>query len=253
MKYIIMLILYSSLTSCYHVYYAPNTLNTPLLSEKGEMRVNALFTSGRESDYLGGELQAAYAILKNWAVMFNAITAGRTLKTDYISRDYIERGSGSYAEFGGGYFKPISKNHQWEFEVYGGFGGGSVKNDYALNDHSQVGLTKFFIQPAIGLKNKYYEFSVGTRLGLINWKVKENNIQHSENDYEKRAMMWIQDKPSFFVLEPGMMFRAGNKNVKAQLGFTLGSSYRSGIFDFVDLTESFNLNVGISYNFHKQK
>ncbi|HEY0356365.1 MAG TPA: hypothetical protein VGC29_09185, partial [Flavisolibacter sp.] len=148
MKNIICLLIISvGLTSCYHVYYAPNTANAPLLSKTGETRINGLYSQGADTEYDGAELQLAHAINKNVGLMVNGFTASKSEEGDI---SVIEKGSGSYIEFAGGLYKAFDPKAKWIGEIYGGAGFGSVKNDYGLNDHSRVGITKIFVQPAIG-------------------------------------------------------------------------------------------------------
>jgi hypothetical protein len=65
-------------TSCVHVYYAPSNANIPLLSHKGEARVNGLYTTGWDSEFDGGELQLAYAVTNHFGVTANGFTAGKS-------------------------------------------------------------------------------------------------------------------------------------------------------------------------------
>lgn len=247
MKLLVFLIFVSiNMLSCYHVYYAPNTVNTPLLTKKDEMRVNAFYVSGAESDFKGGELQIAYALQKHWGILFNGMSGGRSENTG----TYEETGNGTYGEFAGGYFKSLDKKDRWIAEVYAGFGGGSVKNDYGLGDNSKVGVTKFFIQPALGFKSDYFEFAFSPRMGVVNWKAKENNIQRQENDNEKQDMLSIQKKPSFFVFEPGFILRAGGKNVKIQTGMAFSSPKSSSMTYYSGITETITAHLGISFNFN---
>ena len=78
MKLLILLsVVLCLLTSCQHIYYAPNTSNAPLFSEKGETRVNGLYSTGGDSEYDGAEFQFAHAVSKNAAVIANAFTASK--------------------------------------------------------------------------------------------------------------------------------------------------------------------------------
>jgi hypothetical protein len=57
--FIVMIATFFCLSSCHHVYYAPNTPNAPLLSKKGESRINAFYAAGADSKFGGVELQFA--------------------------------------------------------------------------------------------------------------------------------------------------------------------------------------------------
>lgn len=212
---IILLLVIITFSSCYHAYYGPNTPNAPLLTEKGEVRLNTMYTYGGDTDIEGGELQFAYAFRDKWGFIFSGISAGVEENTG----DYVEKGNGIYAEAGVGHFKRIDRN--WMFECYGGLGTGSANNDYGLGDRSKVAFNKLFIQPAIALKTKHFEFAFITRFNAVNWKVKEERIKSSDNEEAKNDMMRIRNKSTFFAFEPGLIFRAGGENFKVQTGFTL--------------------------------
>jgi hypothetical protein len=194
------------------------------------------------SDMTAGELQFAYAIQNNWGIMFNAFAAGGKVNYDR----YIEKGSGTYAEVAGGYFNSLNKGDFWMAEVYGGIGKGWVNSTYDLHDFSEIGFTKYFIQPSIGYKSRNFEFAFTSRLGLVNWKVKNQLISNGDN---LEQLDVINRNPSFFVFEPGLMVRGGGKNVKGQLGFTICRAK----WDVAGFTEPFTINLGLSFSFHMRK
>src|SRR5215203_4384981 len=98
-----------TITSCQHVYYAPNSANAPQLSEKGETRLNALYCAGGDSEFSGGELQAAHAVSDKVGVMINFFAAGTSENVTSISSNgsHVEKGNGSYIEGAGGYFMTL--------------------------------------------------------------------------------------------------------------------------------------------------
>jgi hypothetical protein len=237
-------------TSCYHVYYAPNTANAPLLSEKGETRVNLLYCSGGDSEFKGGEVQAAFAVTKNIGVMANFFSAGRTDEVySYSNNQYHdEKGNGSYIEFGGGYFESLSK--RWIGEVYGGTGFGSVKNEYGQGDHSRVGIMKFFIQPAIGYKVKSFEFAVVPKMSFVNWKVKDSHIAAAGNGSFQYDLDYLNDRKNFVAFEPALIIRAGGSDFKFQGGLSFSGHNRN---QGGSLTETLNGSFGISLNIRSSK
>lgn len=239
--------------SCTHVYYAPNTANAPLLSEKGETRINALYSAGGVSEFSGGELQLAHAISKNVGLMVNGMAVSKSEEiTDWsfnsgTTGSHTEKGNGSYIEFAGGYFKTFDKSKKLVFETYGGIGFGTANNDYSFSAHSKVNSTKFFLQPSIGYKLRYFEMAVVPKVSFVNWNVKEARISNqSDNDAQEIAA--IQSKPHFVAFEPALLLRAGGKDFKAQatLSFSNGPSGSGYMMD--DLIETLNASIGISIN-----
>ena len=234
------------LVSCYHVYYAPNTPNTPQLSEKGEARVNGLVASGLESEFLGAELQAAYAIGRNWGAMINFFTAKESEHTG----SFTEMGRGSYVEAGTGFFAPVSTNKKWIAEIYAGLGTGAVLNEYGYGDRSKVGITKFFLQPSLGYKSKFVAFAIVPRLSQVHMRVKQHQVASGENDDAKDDLDALKGTPKMFAFEPAFMFRAGGENIKAQVAL---SFCNMSAFMYTQPNETLNASVGVSFSLRPGK
>jgi len=241
-------------SSCYHVYYAPNTAHAPLLSEKGEVRINGLYASGGDSDFDGGEIQAAAAVSKNIGVMVNTMFVG---KTESVSEwnganAHDESGKGSYIEFAGGLFKNFDQKKKWIGEIYGGMGLGTANNTYEMNYASKVGITKFFIQPSVGYKSAYFEFILVPKISWVNWKVKTGeSFSGGPNDPQPSFVYDLNNirrKPSFINVEPSLILRAGGENFKLQ-----GALSFSNFDDDYSPVETLNASVGISINLKPQK
>ena len=238
-----LLVMAMSLSSCYHVYYAPNTANTPLFSEKGEARINALYAAGGDSEFQGGELQFAYAPAKNVGFMVNGFAGGKSENTG----DYYEKGNGSYGEVAIGYFSAMDQRKRWIGEIYGGIGLGTANNDYGMNDRSKVNSTKLFMQPAVGFKTPNFEVAFAPRLSLVNWKVKENNITHQENSDATTDLNYIRGESSFFAFEPALILRGGGETVKFQGALSFSNHHASSFYE-EGLTETLTASIGVSFN-----
>jgi hypothetical protein len=204
-------------SSCYHVYYAPNTPNVTQFTEKNEARISLGLISGFDSEFGGGDLQFAYAPAEHVGFMVNGFSVS---KSENTINDRREKGTGSYGEFGIGYFNTIDKKKEWTYEIYGGLGAGGVKSDYGAGENSKVSVSKLFLQPAIGYKWDYLELAFAPRFAYVNWKVKQMVSTESsvQNDME-----YIRRQPDFFSFEPGLILRGGGKGLKAQIGMTVGS------------------------------
>ena len=248
-KFFCLLILASTAASCHHIYYAPNTANAPLLSVKGETRINAFYSSGNESQFEGAELQLAHAITKNIGVMINGFAAGKLEEVSSLSASgtHKEKGNGQYIEAAVGYFKPLDPAKKLVAEVYGGIGRGAVKNDYGFGDNSTIGITKFFVQPSIGYKMPYFEVALVPKLSFVKWNLKESNIQSKENASDKADIETIKNQSRFFAFEPAFFIRGGAKEVKLQAGFSL-SKINLSPGNGNDLGETGTFHIGISIN-----
>jgi len=196
-------------TSCARYYYAPNSVNIPLLSEK-EAKINVQYATGSVSEAF--ECQSAFAVSKHFGGMINTMLGSS--KNDY---DLSTANTNlSYIDIGAGYFTPINST-SFIFEAYGGIGTGGVRNDYAPGN-SRVHFTKLFLQPNIGIKVKGFELAFSPRLS---W-VKHNVVSYSDgmDNYDFQFLDYLSNHPYSFLIEPGAVIRAGGKNFMAQLQYT---------------------------------
>jgi hypothetical protein len=259
--YTILLLAIISATSCTHIYYSPNTANTPLFKEKGETRINGMYSTGLNSEFNGGELQLAHAVSKNFGVMLNGMFASKEEKVDdwgfnqnwSVTNDYHkENGKGSYLEVAGGFFKPLDEKKKWIGEIYAGVGFGGITNEYELGDYSKVNHNKIFLQPSIGYRSKHFEAAMVPKVSFINWKAKETRISQSD-DYVKQDLSTIASKPGFVAFEPAFIFRGGSEHVKLQTAFSY-SFWKSGQSDYGEsLIEPLNWSIGISISLNSKQ
>lgn len=233
---LIILALGFGIASCSPKFYTPNTQNVPLISEKGETN---LTLSGNGNQV---EFQGAYGITKNIAVKANG---GLFIPSDL---DNGNGGSGKFAEFGGGYFKPITEN--WIFETYGivGFGNfenhlPSTKNDYPqTNGDISANILRVGVQPNFGYKSKYFSAAISSRIVNLSYSnIKGNLIFEDENQQD-----YLKDNSSSFLIEPALTVRGGFEKFKLQLQY--GYSLNLSNSDFRQ-DNSF-LTIGLNFNFN---
>lgn len=260
MKRLLLLVMAAfSLSSCYHVYYAPNTPNAPLLTQKGETRANAIFTGGFISRATGGELQVATALTNHTAVMVNGYAAGHKehVEEDFWSwgtvPNHAEEGHGAYLEAGAGYFNSPDPRNGWIGEVYGGYGVGTVTNDYGFADHSKVNCSKLFLQPAIGFRAEYMEVALVPRISYVHWTIKDSSIRNLNNADHRKSLATIAADPSLMTFEPAFVIRAGWENVKAQMSLALSTNRRNAGPDTDNLIEGMTASVGVSFTLSPKK
>lgn len=218
MKILIFLASAICFCSCNHLYYAPSSANTPLFREKNEGMLNAGFIGTDEAS--GVQVQSAYAVGKNVGVLLNFMTMGESNNTSYNNQNVKEKGRGTYVEAAAGYFKPFS-NIKFVFETYGGIGAGMINNHYASSERSKVGLTKLFIQPAIGLRLPNYQMSLATKFSAAMLKIKSSDLSSTGLPDEYAKLYYLPDHKTSFLFEPTLTFRAGLKSVMLQAQVTL--------------------------------
>lgn len=227
-----------SASSCVHYYYAPNSNNVPLFKEKNEARIQAQYsTVGIDLEDMidGFELQTAYAVGNHTAVQLNFSSVAHS-EQNYGS------GNGNYIEAAAGYFNP-SENKHWVFETYAGLGRGSVKSIYGEQYNSQTAKTyfnKFFVQPSLGFTSDYFSMAFSSKFSLVKFGVTSSSLSKEREATDYEYIESFKKGKSYFWWEPGIMFRAGSKDVQAISQITWSMQGDNGL-PFCNL----NYSIGI--------
>jgi hypothetical protein len=196
------------LSSCSSTMYTSNTVNVPLMRERGEIKLNL-----DQNNF-----QTAIALANHVAVMTNGFYKARNGSNFFTER-------GSLLEAGLGYFNSPRRNVVCE--VYGGVGGGNVYKRQMLlaSDNSTViadyniNATRFFIQPNIGFTTAFFDLAFSTRFSTLKYAhFISDNYPEARLDHEHLDV--ITRQPYIFA-EPAITARAGYKFLKLQLQFGL--------------------------------
>lgn len=143
--------------------YLPNSRNTPLFSEKGEIAANV--NLGNSID-----IQTAASVTDHIGVMLN---------TAFLSSSRDDNGEEAYTrnfmiETGLGYYNALSKSVR--FEIYGGYGlgGGSAQSWVFVNGnpnryYSEGNFGRLFVQPALGIYTDIFEVAFAFRYSYVNF------------------------------------------------------------------------------------
>ena len=172
--------------------YVPNAINTPLLSNKGEIQASL------NGGISGFDPQVAYALTDHVGLALNGSFANRTSDStdNYHKHNFVELGAGYYSKLG-----LIGR-----FETFGGVGFGNTRGDYSnelWSSYTNSSFTRLYLQPGIGIATSPFDGSLAARLVFVNMK------QGSQ-------------KGTGFFLEPVVTLNMGFKYVKlfTQLGFS---------------------------------
>ncbi len=185
-------------SGCSPIYYAPNTLNVPMIRQKGEGVV-----AGHIGDHGSLNVQGAYSPKENWAVTVDAFRAEENSSVT---------GRGHLISGGAGYYRAVHPHLMWD--TYGILGFGSVQNSYAERSVSS-GFTRYGIQPSFGFRSKYFDASLATRfLGL--------RYFHTGGS-DSVEVQYLKDAGTQFLFEPALTIRGGYDFLKAQ--FQIGRSF----------------------------
>jgi len=199
--------------------YVPNSLNTPMFSNKGDIHVNI------NTGISGFDPQLSYAVTDNIGIMLN----GSFLSATSDSSDNFHKHQ--FLEIGTGYYRKIGTSGR--FETFGGLGYGRVKAEYE-NDlwqsHADVDNIRIFIQPSIGVASDVFDGSFSSRFVVVNM------YQESGSAYGIFA-------------EPALTGKLGYKYVKALFQLGLSLPLHSGDIEFNH--QPFIFSVGMQANIDK--
>ena len=204
--------------------YIPNTLNVPMLKNKGEFQAS-VNTGG----FVFFDPQFAYAVTDNVGLMMNTSFQNTKGKMG----DYHKHILG---EIGIGYFKKIGK--LFNFEVFTGYGYNRIKTQRTVylggyqTYYSNANTDRIFLQPNIGFSYGILEYNLSGRLTY-------NFIHDLYNEKELRALF----------LDPAVTLKLGKNPFKVSLqgGFSL-PLYQSDIIEY----QLFIVAIGLHYNISKK-
>jgi len=191
------------LCSCTRYYYCPNAMNVPLLSKEKQARV--VVSTGASDEVNNTNYQLAYSPLQHLGIMAN-----------YTSYKGESKASASLREFGAGYYYSDGGKAKLVLDVYGGFGGGYFHSDVNMN------FQRFFVQPGIGLRTKYFDMAFNIRVCAIKYTQFDANGQSLDYLEQQHLIdadgIRIDSKAHTFI-ESAFTLRGGSKHIKLQVQF----------------------------------
>ncbi|POY34761.1 hypothetical protein C3K47_18685 [Solitalea longa] len=204
--------------------YFPTPVQTPLLSEKNELKITAS---------VPGDISVAYAPGQNIGI-FTSVSFYNEIQESSSSLkgtldEYKKTGNHLVFEAGVGYFKKLEPN--FLFEIYGGFGLGrfNIESEYnndPVNYEYKIPTSKFFVNPSFGIKRKHVEIAFSMRLTALNFGKSSTNFNTEMIDTDELENL---DTRTYFFYEPSFTIRAGFEPIKFhyQVGYShkFGSSY----------------------------
>jgi len=202
--------------------YVPNRVNTPLLTNKGELQVSVSFgTSGIDP-------QVAYALTDNIGLMANASFLDNTSDESSTSYSFHKH---FFIEFGPGYYRNLQNG--FKFETFTGVGLGKINGEYdniLWTSRVDVKNTRFFLQPSFGYTSKLLDIGLSTRLVAVSFR------QSSESN-------------TGILIEPAITAKLGWDHVKIISQIGLAYPFNEEDISFVYQPVLFSL--GIQGNFGK--
>lgn len=197
--------------------YIPNVINTPLLTNKGEVQASV------NGGIAGFDPQFAYAITDDLGIMINGSFENRT--SDSTDNYHKHR----FGEIGLGYYGNPGGIIRWE--AFAGYGIGSIRShfeDSFFEEYSSANIQRVFLQPAVGLTTDVLDFGLASRFVMV-------------NVYQRSV-----SRIAYFV-EPAVTARLGFRYVKfsMQLGFSMPLDASAVDFNYQPLLFSIGLHLRI--------
>jgi hypothetical protein len=221
-------------SSCTTTMYVPNTVNAPLLKEKGEIKINADQKN----------LQVAAAISDHVGIMVNGFY------TTYRGNNNYEH-KGGLAEIGLGYYRPMA-NHLVT-EAFAGVGLGEVSKFEELSDSTgpytasfHANATRFFVQPEIGYSNKIFDIVFSPRFSFVKYNsfnYSNYTPQQLQRDYLDNGQLTSN---LFVFAEPAVTARFGYKWIKLQLQYGFTTNIGEGRIRYSDNFTSAGVVIDIA-------
>ena len=228
---------------CSPVYYQPNLMNTPNFREKGEV-----YLAANSSDD-GGDVQAAYAFSKHFAVQANftklgrqgstSVTAGQTTTTNtVIVKGYL-------GEAAVGFYSPMGRAAT--FGLFGGYGLGKISNDWANKGASLAYFNKPFIQSTLGLRYNSFELICSAKLANLTYYNQSEN--YNDQDFINNFQALKNPIP---ILETGGAIRVGWRFMKFQWQVTTTQLLKESTPSLPYDNTSTSFGVCIQFNSNKE-
>lgn len=228
--------------------YIPTAVNVPSLTTEGEISAKA--SLGLAGTGLAN-FQAAFSPAEHLGMMGGAMinnsgvdgSLGTQTAYNGTTSYNLSRSDLAY-EIGPGYYTQLKG--RWHIEVFGGIGGGKVKDNIGTRDSSNypysiASYNKLFIQPSIAYLSDYLDMAFTLRISEVMF----TNIQSNKPT--------INDKKfAFPMADPTVTFRGGYKFIKpfVQVGMfiPLGQDYSKINTDL----NFININFGICFDINRK-
>jgi len=170
--------------------YAPNMVNIPCLTQKGDATLGIGW--GRGAEFQALELQAVYSPLPHFAVMANYFGA-----RDKDVRKNLLNGTDFYLwETALGIYEKAPKGSA---SLFAGFGSGNLYSHYGADRTAAFDLKRVFIQPGLNYRSAYFQAGLGLRLnylfyqkGIVSFAIDEPDIRYIQN-LEKASPVFLPE------------------------------------------------------------
>lgn len=244
------------------VIYTPTALYTPLLKTNKEMDLTAKLVLSESGLW---NFSTAYALNDNLGIMFSGITSNSnsfiTVESNPNSGNITEFKKNAF-ELGGGCFVPYGRKNNRLFQIYSGFGFGSVYDKFSerniLKYDVESQFVNLFLQVGLAQTGDFFEssFDIKTKHIFV-YKIQGEILPYDDGPFRPDYVK-LNEKIRLLQVEPVYTFKAGNENLKGifQFGLILGSGYTDFGYESPStynpiyvIANLFRVSLGLSYNF----
>ncbi len=220
--------------------YAPNTLNIPCLTKKGDATLG--IGLGRGNQFRALELQGVYSPVPHLAVMANYFGARKK-----AVRTFAEQGTDAYLwELAIGAYEQFSKGSA---SFFAGYGAGSLFSNYkpASRDfNSRLAIRRWFLQPGLAYKSPYFHAGLALRLSRLSYT--HGDVAYNIEPPYLAYIQAVEKETPLFLPELGI--QAGIRLKPITLSVNLTSIFPdTDSFNFTRL----NMNLTLSVDFGLRK
>lgn len=180
--------------SCVPPVYIPNSINTPLLKEKGGINV------GYNRSFAGHDIQTSYAISNNIGLMINGTYFSNVYKNHHRKH--------KFAEFGIGYLSNPNKYFVGEIYIGAGLGSNSINEGIfklfgpAEEVDVNASYIRFFLQPIFGAGTEIFDGGFSMRMCYIDfYKINHSNIVFPREKILFEPVFFIRFGPPVFKFQ----------------------------------------------------
>lgn len=216
--------------ACNRYYYRPNAVNDPLFTGGGQAHLGVSADGSRvNQDESGGDLtgyesffdvQAAVSPVNHLAAMVNYSTYSYHANQPYAGSGNVDAHAHLLEGAIGGY-EALGGRVKMVADLFVGYGGGPLRSDVDLH------LSRWFVQPGIGMHSKWVDAGFNLRLSVLNY----SNFDANGHTNEYLAFHSLADSTtgttiaskSYVFAEPSFTVRTGYKFAKMQLQVVLAT------------------------------
>jgi hypothetical protein len=159
-------------------FYAPNTVNLPSLSDRGEASLSGAVFYG--SKHEGWEAQAAYSPLANAALTMNYLSLRYSGEISERVSPFVLptllpfSGQLHFGEIGVGAYGEVGKNREYLVSLLGLVGRGRMRNDYVPETNldprrAEWSFWRYAVQPGVRLRHKRLDVGTAFRFCLVQY------------------------------------------------------------------------------------